>query len=232
MNPYYHDEVAGITIFCGDCRDILPSIAPKSVDLLLTDPPYGISLHTDGGPTTQPLSGMGNRTKTSRRVHRPIHGDDEPFDPSHLLRFPRIVLFGGNYYADKLPPSRGWIVWDKREGRGSDFASDCELAWTNLGNRVRMYSQMWRGMICKGEENGRERLHPTQKPVALMTWILEQWTHPNDLILDPYMGSGTTLVAAHRLGRKAIGIELNERYCEIAVRRLQQAVLPLEMVAD
>lgn len=229
MQPYYDRD--GIRIFHADCRDVLPSIDPATVALVLTDPPYGIAVYTDGGPTTKNLPHMGTAKRTQRREKRPVYGDNEPFDPSHILRFPRLVLFGGNYYADKLPPARGWIVWDKREGRGSDFTSDAELAWSNLSNRVRLYSQMWRGMICKGEENGKERLHPTQKPVALMTWILEQWTQPGDLILDPYMGSGTTLVAAQRIGRRAIGIEIEERYCEIAVRRLQQAVLPLDIPA-
>jgi len=229
MTPYYDEN--GITIYHGDCRDVLPTLETRSVDLVLTDPPYGIAVHTSGGPTSQPLRGMSRQTQGKRRWDRPIVGDDAPIDITPLLRFERLVIFGGQHFADQLPLSRAWIVWDKREGRGSDFCSDCEMAWTNIGNRNRMYSQMWRGMICVGEENGKTRLHPTQKPVALMTWIIEQHTKPGDLVLDPYMGSGPVARACKNTGRRYIGCEIVETYCAIAVTRLQQDVLHLEEVA-
>jgi site-specific DNA-methyltransferase (adenine-specific) len=157
----------------------------------------------------------------------PVVGDTQPFDPAPLLRFPRVVLFGANHYADRLPPSPTWLVWDKRDGVASDDNADCELAWTNLGGPARLYRHLWRG-LCRASEQGQRHLHPTQKPVALMAWIIANWTKPGDLILDPYMGSGPVLRAAKDLGRRAIGIEIEERYCEIAARRLGQEVLPLE----
>jgi len=214
MKPYY--DHAGITIFNADCRDVLPTLGP--VDLVLTDPPYGINLGKRSG---------GNRSKVAAASNNyAIAGDDEPFDPHHLLRFNRLVLFGANHYADQLPPSSSWIVWDKRAGGTSDDSSDCELIWTNLGGPARLYTHLWRGMI-KGSQQSERRVHPSEKPVAIMLWILIWAAMPGNLILDPYMGSGPVLLAAKMLKLRAIGIELDERYCEIAARRLSQEVFDL-----
>lgn len=207
VTPYYHDPVAGITIYHGDCREILPHLAP--VDLVLTDPPYGI------GAARMTL-GNGKR-----RVYRGEQDwDREPADiaPILALNVP-TVIWGGNYFG--LPPSRGWFVWDKGTG-DNDFA-DCELAWTNRDGVVKRYFRSWVGAHGK-EPLDADRFHPTQKPLALMRWCLEFFPAAQT-ILDPFMGSGTTLRAAKDLGRKAIGIEIEERYCEIAVKRLAQEVL-------
>jgi site-specific DNA-methyltransferase (adenine-specific) len=218
VKPYYSDSL--VTIYHGDCREILPSIEAASVALLLTDPPYGIAWDTDH-------AGRGMSQATEARTYAPIAGDGEPFDPSHLLRFPRAVLFGANNYAHKLPASAAWIVWDKTgNGRQVNDLSDAELAWTNIGGSVRTFSHLWKGMV-KDSEHGQRRVHPTQKPVVLMEWIIAKHSQPGDLILDPYCGSGSTLVAARNLGRRAIGIELSEDYCRIATSRLDQAVLDL-----
>ena len=219
MKPYY--EHAGITIYHGDCREVLPTLGP--VDLVLTDPPYGVNERCE-------RKARKRGSLASCNDFPQIVGDDERFDPSHLLRFPRLVLFGANHYADSLPPSPSWIVWDKRAGitskRGDAFNDngDAEMAWTNLGGPVRVISHLWMGML-KASERNEKRLHPTQKPVALMARIISEHTQSGDLILDPYFGSGPVLRAAKDLGRKAIGIEIEERYCEIAARRLQQECL-------
>ena len=212
MKPYYDHK--GITIWHGDCREILPTL-PK-VDLVLTDPPYGIDL-----PTNYKERGRGKLACCNN--YAPVHGDIEPFDPTFIVRMNvPTVLWGANYYADKLPPVSGWLVWDKQRPKGIDQA-DCELAWTNYVKGVRIFRHLWHGMMRKTEHG--ENYHPTQKPTALIKWALGlKWT-PAGAILDPFMGSGTTLVAAKELGRKAIGIEIEERYCEIAVRRLSQEVL-------
>jgi DNA modification methylase len=130
----------------------------------------------------------------------------------------RVIWWGGNYYP--MPASSCWLVWDKLNT--GNFA-DCELAWTNLTGAVRIKRHLWNGMIRKQNE---ARWHPTTKPRELMEWCIEK-VDPADTILDPFMGSGTTLVAAKQLGRKAIGIEIEEKYCEIAVDRLRQGVLGL-----
>ena len=212
MTPYYDRD--GITIWHADCRDVLPSIDPASVDLQHTDPPYGINL-TYGG--------IGETTK----VNVQVAGDDAPFDPEPLLAFPRVVMFGANHYAHRLPHTFGWLVWDKvcNNGVGS-VLSDGELAWTNVSDRLRIFRHMWNGAYRQTERG--YSVHPTQKPVALMRWIIDRWTKPGDLVLDPYMGSGPVAQACHELGRRYIGIELVEDYCKVAVIRLAQQTLDLD----
>lgn len=215
MKPYY--EEAGITIYHGDCRDILPHL-PK-VDLVLTDPPYGISLKT-----AYRQRGRGRLAKC--RDYPEIIGDEKPFNPKFLLELNLpMVLWGANYYADKLFPASGWLVWDKRVLDITNDQADCELAWTNFVKGVRIFRHMWNGFLRDSQRG--EGNHPAEKPVRLINWILGlPWT-PTGVILDPFMGSGTTLRAAKDLGRKAIGIEIEEKYCEIAANRLSQEVLPL-----
>jgi DNA modification methylase len=221
--PYYEQD--GITIYHGDCREILPTL--EHVDLVLTDPPYGMGVHTDN--RTQQRSKWGQAND-----YDPVAGDDEPYDPAPLMRFPRLIIFGANNFASRLPESTGWIVWDKLDGLtskrevGFNDNSDIEIAWTNISTRSRLFRHRWMGAM-KGSERGQKRLHPTQKPIVLMERIIQWATDPGDLVLDPYMGSGSTLVAAASIGRRAIGIEISEAYCEIAARRLQQSVLPLEV---
>lgn len=223
MKPYY--EHGGIVIYHGDCRDVE---LPASVSLVLTDPPYGVREKTErltrrGGPG---LHGGG----VKGRAFSPVAGDSEAFDPSWLLTFPKAVLWGANHYAG-LPPSASWLVWDKRRGTTPDDNADCELAWTNLGGPVRIFSHLWRG-VCRDSEAGQAPVHPTQKPVTLMLWCLAlAKLKPGALVLDPYMGSGPALFAAYLMNYRAIGIEIEERYCEIAAKRLQQEVLPLEASA-
>jgi len=217
MKPYYeHDN---ITIYHGDCREILPGM--PQVDLVLTDPPYGI------GETEK--KAMSRVSKTGKSLSKPRKYFNDSWDlapidnnliQSIIAQSKKSVVFGGNYYD--LPPTSCWLIWDKLNG-GSDFA-DCELAWTNLKQAVRIKKHLWNGMLRKGAE---ERFHLTQKPLEVITWCIVQADKhgQNNTILDPFMGSGTTLVAAKNLRRKAIGIEKEEKYCEIAVKRLAQEVL-------
>ena len=213
MKPYY--EHKGVTIYHGDCRELLPLLGHP--DLIIADPPYGVREQTN-----RKTKGRSNACESVD--FKPVFGDDQPFDPSPLLAMDcPLVLFGGNHFSNSLPPSPSWIVWDKKEGGTPDDNADCELAWSNLGGPVRMYSHLWRGMI-KGSERGSRRVHPTQKPVALMAWIIHGHTKENQLIVDPYMGSGPVLLAAKNLSRRAIGIETEEEYCEAAAKRLSQEV--------
>lgn len=217
VKPYY-DDGKGIVIFHGDCREILPTL-PK-VDLLLTDPPYG--LNEDGGLKARYRRGDG-RTKGFAKYEK-LNWDSERCDPQLIVlamsRAPLWFICGGNYFTDVLPPSSGWLYWDKIIG--GDF-SDGELIYTNRKTALRAFSMH----PFHGLKGGKLRCHPTQKPVGLMKWCL-RFEPDAQTILDPFMGSGTTLRAAKDLGRKAIGIEIEERYCEIAARRLQQEVLPLD----
>jgi len=214
--PYY-DDGKGIVIYHGDCRDILPHL-PK-VDLLLTDPPYGIKMSEEFG-------GFGGFGKPIARRQYPDSWDEfRPDDSTFILllsKSDRAIIWGGNFFADLLPRSTHWLVWDKLNTMPT--FGDCELAWTNVVRKsVRKKTVEWNGLL--GKE--RERAHPTQKPLALMAWCIENYSVEGDTILDPFMGSGTTLRAAKDLGRQCIGIEIEEKYCEIAARRLGQEVLPL-----
>lgn len=217
--PYYEKD--GIVIYCGDCREILPHL-PK-VDLVLTDPPYGANIDTDFSRYS------GERNSSYDRVI----GDDKPFDPSVCMVCKRVIIWGANCFSDRLPMGV-WLVWDKRHDSGKSFTSDAEVAWMKLGaggksggSGVRIYSQIWQGFLRSEQRHG----HPTQKPVELFEWCISQYSGEINTILDPFMGSGTTLVAAKNLGRKAIGIEIEERYCEIAVKRLSQEVFDFGGVA-
>src|SRR5262245_23656884 len=121
-SPYYEDADHGIVVYHADCLKLLPHIDPSSIHLLLTDPPYGIDLDTD----------YKARVSTSK-VYDKIVGDAEPFDPEHLLRFKRCVIWGGNHFAHRLPPSAGWFFWDKRTMNNTRWTgSEGELAWTNV----------------------------------------------------------------------------------------------------
>jgi DNA modification methylase len=222
--PYYSDD--HVTIYHGDCREILPTLRNADgswlFDCIISDPPYGIGVQTNYRDRQRCALAVCNN-------YAPIHGDDEPFDPTWLLFMGvPMVLFGANHYADALPAQASWLVWDKLDGLksgreiGFNDQADCELVWTNLGGPARILSQRWMGAMKSGREASDRRVHPTQKPVELMTRIVGMTT---GVVADPFMGSGTTLRAAKDLGRKAIGIEIEERYCEIAAKRLGQAVL-------
>lgn len=222
--PYY--EADGITIYHGDSREIVPLLDVEDA-LVLADPPYGISHPTDFVSRGR-AQAMTCRLDGSRAVSRdypPVHGDDEPFDPRWLLDVGKArILWGANYFASKLPETSGWLVWDKVRPDDLDQAT-CELAWTDCVKGVRRLVHRWNGMLRASEQGAGQLVHPTQKPVALMTWCLSlRWTKDYSTILDPYMGSGPVLRAAKNLGKRAIGIEIVEEYCEIAAKRLSQGV--------
>jgi site-specific DNA-methyltransferase (adenine-specific) len=171
----------GVTLYYGDCRMLISSIPANTVDLVLTDPPYGISLDTGNkargrgrnAHNVPPGLERFGPTVAQRNDYPPIYGDGEPFDPGHLLHFKRLVLFGANYYADKLPPSPSWLVWDKLNGLqskreiGFNDAADFEMIWTNLGGAAKIIPHRWNGLM-KDSEHRESRVHPTQKPVLLL----------------------------------------------------------------
>lgn len=217
MNPYYDHD--GVTIYHGDCREIVPMLAFDG--LVLADPPYGIAHPTDFKSSGRSKSK--DRFRATMRDYAPVHGDDQPFDPRWLLTIGKAqILWGANYFAHLLPPVNGWLVWDKERPDTLDQAT-CELAWSSCVKGVRRFRWLWNGMCRKGDES---LYHPTQKPEALMKWCLSlKWTTDFDAVLDPYMGSGSTLVAAKDLGKRVIGVEYEEKYCEIAAKRCAQATL-------
>jgi DNA modification methylase len=197
------------TLYRGDCMEVLPTLG--RFDAVITDPPYGIN------ENSAKVASRGKMAAAKDYGH--FDWDKKP--PTDALiqeirsKAEFQAMFGGNYFG--LPATSCWLVWDKLNG-DNDFA-DCELCWTNWPKAVRRLQWRWNGMIRQGNE---ERYHPTQKPLEVMKWVIELCPKAQT-ILDPFMGSGTTGVAAIQLGRTFTGIEREAKYFDIACRRIEQA---------
>ena len=205
--PYWTSPDGRHVIYCADCLAILPHLT--GVDAVVTDPPYGIN-HRRGT--------AGNRGKGITLGCDCTDWDSKPFNPSILFFGVPVVCWGANWYADRLPAGR-WLLWDKQcEGGSGDF-SEFEIAWCSIGTSIKAFRHMWLG-VQRDSEVGEARIHPTQKPVALIVWCLG--FVDGETILDPFMGSGTTGVACIRTGRRFIGVEIEPKYCAIAVERMER----------
>jgi len=208
-------------IIKANCLDILKQLPDKSIDLILTDPPYGIGV----GKKTCIYDGKKHgHAATNRRNYTEKDWDNdippkEIFD--EMIRVSKNqIIFGGNYFVEYLTNSPCWIVWDKMNGN-NDFA-DCELAWTSFKSAVRKYEYMWNGMLQQNMKNKEIRIHPTQKPADLLAMIIRDYSKENELILDCFSGSCSTAIACNRMGRRFICIEIDEEYCELAQKRLDE----------
>lgn len=203
------ETIGRATLYLGDALEVRTFVGIGAA--VVSDPPYGIAF----------VKGGGGKGKHSVRNIAPIHGDNEPFDPSPWLDFSSVILWGANHYAARLPHGR-WLAWDKLAGLSEfDSFSDVEFAWRNGRGKDRIFSHLWKGICKDSEKGGKERWHPTQKPVALMQWCIAPLEE--GLIFDPYMGSGTTGVAAIREGRAFVGSEIDPGYFDIACRRIEDA---------
>lgn len=206
------------TLHLGDCLEFMRGMDAGSVDAVITDPPYGISI-------SDKELGKGRSTGIASSVM--VYGvwDSNRVSKNHIDQIMRVssnqVIWGGNYYSDMLPPSMGWLVWFKRDGLPTRSYADAELAWTSFDRAARVLSLRWDGFIrdTKEKRNG----HPTEKPIELMRWCIELTTQPGDTVFDPFMGSGTTGVSCMQLGRNFIGCEIDQAYFAIAERRIRDA---------
>ena len=217
-------EIGEHRLLCGDSTDsdqVAKLMNGEKADMVFTDPPYGIS-----------HSGKGIKGNADENNFGEILGDNDitvannSFDLIYNL-YPNAIhiWWGANYYCQTIPNSFGWLVWDK-EREGNTF-SGAELAFVNKGIRLDVFRHLWHGMI-KASEMGQKRLHPTQKPVALVEWCFNNY-EAKDLIADFFLGSGTTMVAAHQLKRKCYGMELDPKYCQVIIDRMQKLDSQLEI---
>lgn len=215
-------------LMCGDSNNkdnVAKLIINNNVDLLLTDPPYGIDIvQNERVGTNKQGQGLAPATK-----YQTIKGDDKPFDPRFLLAISdKIILFGGNHYASQLPDNSHWLVWDKKSGKAADgnFFSDAELLWTNIKDRKNtvIYRYLWSGMLREGKRSIelKRRVHPTQKPVGLLAQIITDYTKKDDKVLDLYHGSGSTLIACEQINRDCLAMEIDPGYVDVAVKRWEQ----------
>jgi site-specific DNA-methyltransferase (adenine-specific)/modification methylase len=203
--------IGNATLYLGDAREIVPAIGP--IDAIVTDPPYGLKEARGKNKSRSNLA--------PARDYGVADWDDQPCPPEMIAVMRASsrwqIIFGGNYFA--VPPSSCWLVWDKRNG-ANDFA-DCELAWTNLKKAVRRIEWTWSGFCRKGSDP--RGLHPTQKPVGVMKWCIGHLPPNVTTICDPFMGSGTTGIAAIEAGKRFIGIERERRYFDTACERIAAA---------
>lgn len=210
-------------LYCGDCLDLLAQL--PAVQAVITDPPYGIA-----HPCSFAARGRGHLAPCND--YADVAGDDKQFDPQPILDLDLdlpTVLWGANHFADKLPGSGGWLVWDKERPDSLD-QSTCELAWTNCIKGVRRFRHLWNGMM-RASEHG-ENYHPTQKPVALMRWVLSLPWIPEGTIFDPYMGAGPVAVACVQLQKPFVGSELSPEYFDIACRRIERELAQPDLYRD
>ena len=204
-----------VTLHLGDCLEFMKTLPDGAVDAVVTDPPYGINIIQGGG------RGMNGWRDYGEGGWDKVRPDAAVFE--QMVRVGKtVVVWGGNYFTDSLPPSSCWLVWDKGQ---RDFSlADGEMAWVNQDKAMRIFSYPRAAMI---KENG---FHPTQKPIALMKWCIELVSKPGDTIFDPFAGSGTTGVACVKTGRNFIGCEIDKGYFDIATKRIEEAQMQLPLL--
>ena len=217
------------TLYLGDCRDILPTLT--GIDAVVSDPPYGMDWNTD---STRFSGGQAENNQSKKRGdgrsdYGKIAHDNEPFDPSPWLQYPRVVLFGANHYAERLPVGT-MLIWVKKdEHLWGTFLSDAEMAWMKGGHGVYLrrknFTAPTRAIDAGGNPARSVGIHPTQKPVSIMAWCMGRAKiAAGATVLDPFMGSGTTGIACLRTGRNFIGIEKDERHFRTACERISSEV--------
>ncbi len=204
-----------IDLYQGDCLEVMKLIDMKSIDAIVTDPPWGINQNSDN---TRLKNCRGNN-----KTYKQIIGDDIPFDPSVWISYPKVAMFGANCFSDKLPLG-AWLIWCKRrESMMGTFLADAETIWINKGFGVYILMHEWSGSL-KASEINVERVHPHQKPIPVMKWIFERLgLEKGCTILDPYMGSCATGIAAYQMEMNFIGIEKDPHYFAIAQKRIKDA---------
>lgn len=215
-----------------DCMEYMRTLPDKAFDLAVVDPPYGIGVmsmnYTKSGAVRTHGHCAAKRRDYRRQSEWDIKPEKEYFD--ELFRVSkRKIIWGGNYFSDMLPPSKSFIVWDKRctDEMRNDF-SDCEFAWCDYGV-ARMFRYVWKGMIQGNMKSKEERFHPTQKPVALYAWIFSRYAKPGQKILDTHLGSGSSRIAAYDAGLDFVGCEIDPDYFKAQEERYQDHIAQMSL---
>ena len=205
-----------------DCMHGMKQFPDKYFDLAVVDPPYGIGYDADA----QKVAGtMFGKAKARKKIYHTANWDAEPPKDEYFTELFRVsknqVIWGGNYFLKYLCSTNCMIIWDKRK-RGLAFA-DCEIAWTSFKKQARIFEYKWNGMLQEDMKNRENRIHPTQKPVALYEWILNNYANKGDIILDTHVGSASSLIACRNTGHKYVGFEIDPVYYAKAKERLDRA---------
>jgi site-specific DNA-methyltransferase (adenine-specific)/modification methylase len=232
VKPYWQSSDGAIVVYHARFEDVLAAgvVPVREVALVHDDPPYGIRLDTRARGKERREHGLGSGRSSQhpkKPTWAPVVGDGQPFDPAPILALSRpTVLWGGNHYASRLPDSPSWLFWDKREEQPEIDNACGEMAWTNLGGPVRRFAFLWRGLVRRSEGMGgatgsKPHLHPTQKPIALCSWVYARAKlKRGDLVFVPHMGSGPDLPACRAAGLRCIAVEVERAYCDTAIARL------------
>ena len=217
-----------------DCLEAMKEIPDKYFELAIVDPPYGIGIGHKVNKTVTIVGGgaraFGGNSKRQGRQHKMCSKFYHPFDDSstpdgeYFKELKRVsknqIIWGGNFFLDNLGATSCIIVWDK--GRRNMDQADCEIAWTSLKGQSRIFEFKWNGMLQGDMKNKEQRFHPTQKPVALYTWVINRFAKEGDKILDTHAGSGSCLIAAYDTGHDWLGFELDKFYYEKACERIER----------
>ena len=213
-------EIGEHRLLCGDSTDsdqVAKLMNGEKADMVFTDPPYGIKVVKSEMVGAD--FGVAKKGKYSEVIADDTTDTARDFyDTCVALGMDKYIIWGGNYFTDFLPFSDGWLIWNKRAGTDirNTFA-DGEMAWCSFHTPIRIYDQLWNGMIRAGEKE--KRVHPTQKPIKMLSEVIQDHVK-GDLLFDGFLGSGSTMVASHQLKRKCYGMELDPKYCDVIVKRM------------
>jgi site-specific DNA-methyltransferase (adenine-specific) len=229
-------QVGKHRIYCGDSLDkttFSKILKSEKVDFVLTDPPYGMFLDTDWSDIKGSLKSAGAKSNTSGKKYDKVIGDNDDFTKElietifdNLGYVKEMFIFGADYFAELLPEKNkgSWLVWDKRKPSQEDaIGAEFELIWSKNKHKRRVLRHDWFGFLSSNNAiEARNRVHPTQKPTTLLKDILQQWSKKDDLVFDIYAGSGSTFIACEKLGKKCYGIELDPKYVDVIIDRLEK----------
>ena len=223
-------EIGEHRLLCGDSTDadqVAKLMDGEKADMVFTDPPYGMKLDAEG------FDNMPTAKGTTHKSYSNVIGDGDDFTPQLINTIfacfndvKEMFIWGADYFAELLLNKNdgSWVVWDKRQEGGMDnmFGASFELCWSKTKHKREIVRVLWAGYFGMSKEDTKTRVHPTQKPIDLASFFFNKWGNENDLVADIYLGSGSTMVAAHQLKRKCYGMELDPKYCQVIIDRMMQ----------